>query len=114
MRKFLATALEIIAILGFCCVLDRAGHRVVKTQDRALNQFHLSGGIATQTRSLPLAPSLRRGGFTPTVWRRRPTRNTKAGSWICHRLTGIDRAARVGSIGNVGFCETIAGRLTNG
>ena len=47
--ELLATALEVVSVLGLNSVLNGTGYRVVGTQDIALDQLDLTCGIALET-----------------------------------------------------------------
>ena|SRR5215471_13995334 len=95
--EFLAASFEVITIFGLHCILDSTGDGVVDAQNRALNQFHLPGGISTEVAlgCLSLAPSLCGGGFASSVGGRDTTGNTKPGSWIFHCVARIQGTAHI-------------------
>ena len=71
--KLLAAALEIIAVLCLDGILDGGRHRVVGTEDGALDKLDLTGhstleatGLTARLLSLP--PCLGGAGLAPLVW----------------------------------------------
>jgi hypothetical protein len=77
-RKLLATALEVIAVLRLDGVLDGRRHGVVGAENRALDELDLAGHAALEAarrchraaRLLSLSPCLGRARLAALVWRR--------------------------------------------
>lgn len=72
--KLLATALEVIAVLGLDGVLDGRGDGVVGTQNGTLDKLDLTGHTTleatggTSAGLLSLPPCFGRAGLAPLVW----------------------------------------------
>lgn len=72
--ELLATALEVVAVLGLDGVLDGRGDGVVGTQNGALDKLDLTGHTTLETASgtsaglLSLPPCFGRAGLAPLVW----------------------------------------------
>lgn len=78
MRKLLASALQVIAVLGLDGILDSTGDRIVGAENLALDELDLPGLSTLETAghlggwaawSLPLPPCFGGAGLAPLVGR---------------------------------------------
>lgn len=126
--KLFTSTLQVIAVLGLDGVLNGAGHRVINTQNRALNQLDLTGCISTQiptagsistSRGLSLAPGLRGGGLTAGVRGGHPARDPKS-RCRAFRLTRVNRTCRIRivisgcCVGGIGLGQAVTRSGANG
>lgn len=113
MGKLFAAALKVVAVLGLDGVLDRTGHRVVDTEDRALDKLNLPGSITPEVTllgSLSLAPGLGGRGLAAGIGRRNTSRHPEAGSRILHLILRV--LSHRWSVCGVGFGQAVLRRGT--
>lgn len=95
MSKFLAAALQVVAVLGLDGVLDSGGDRVVGAQHGTLHKLDLAGQTALEPNTsaglLPLPPCLCGAGLAPRIWRGGTVRGgAKFRSRVVGAAGGID------------------------
>ncbi len=114
-REFLAAVLQIVSVLCLHGVLDRAGNRIIRRQDRALHKLHFTRSIplepaaaaSSSSGHLSLPPGLGGAGLAPAVRRRDSVRDAEASSWVLVTL-GVD-ATRIMIACIVGGCVGVIG-----
>jgi hypothetical protein len=102
--ELLATALEIVAVLGLDGVLDGAGHRVIGAENGTLHKLDLTrhttleaaGSRNSTARLLALSPGGGGAGLTPGIRRWCALRCAELSSWIVAASGRVDIRALVG------------------
>lgn len=117
--EFLGAALDIVAVLGLDGVLNSTGHWVIDTQDGALHQLDLTGGISAKTAAaasssgcLSLAPGLSGRGLAASVGRSNTSRDAECRCWAV-RLTGVRVVVSWRRVRGVSLGQTVARARAN-
>jgi len=94
--ELFAAALKVIAVLCLDGILNGRRHRVVGTEDGALDKLDLTGHASLEAASgssarlLSLPPCLGRAGLAPLVWRGCPLRGAKVAGWVVATSGRVD------------------------